>query len=76
MGVGWMSDINSAIDRVGQSGKNLGAHEERVRVAGILSKWMRPQQVRLMAGELSAQEMRSVQAVVAAILTEVERGEA
>jgi hypothetical protein len=69
-----MSDMDAAITKVGDSGKNLGAHLERMRVVGILYKWMKPQHVRLMAGELSAQEMRSVQAVVAAILTEVEVG--
>jgi hypothetical protein len=69
-----MSDLDAAIKKVGESGKKLGAHEEGMRISRILNKWMKPDHVRLMAGEMSAQEMRSVQAVVAAILTEVEVG--
>lgn len=39
----------------------------------ILASWSKAQHIRLHAGEMTAQEMRSVKAVVAAIRREIEQ---
>ena len=46
--------------------------EERERCLRVVEKWLKPDHIRLHAGEMDAQEMRSVIAVVRAIAAEVQ----
>ena len=45
--------------------------ERMATIIRTIRKWQKPAHVRLMAGEMTAQEMRSVQAVLSAILREI-----
>jgi hypothetical protein len=46
--------------------------QERARVLAILDRWKKSQDILLAAGEMTAQELRTVKAVVAAIRRQVE----
>ena len=50
-----------------REGREAGIREALEGSAAIVALWQRPSHVRLYAGEMSAQEMRSVQAVLGAI---------
>jgi hypothetical protein len=56
--------------------KNTGTEENKmtlVKVLEILTKWQNPNHIRLMAGEMTAQEMRTVLAVLSGIKYEIGR---
>ena len=50
----------------------IGIHWERERVLGIINNYQRHDELRLRAGEMTAQEMRTVQAVLAAIVRNID----
>ena len=52
---------------------NAATKGERDRCLRVVEQWLKPAHVRLHAGEMSAQEMRSVLAVVSAIAAGVQR---
>lgn len=51
--------------------ERLGWKKALVAAATVADKWRSPSHARLHAGEMSAQEMRTVQAVTLAIATEI-----
>ena len=59
----------TALDMItGDMAKAVAAERERVR--DVLKKWTRADHIQLHAGEMTAQELRSVKAVVNAIIRE------
>ncbi len=50
---------------------HLGRDDERHHCRSIIQQWTSADHIRLHAGELAAQEMRTVKAVVNAILAEL-----
>lgn len=51
----------------------MGKDSERERCVAIIKEWRRADSLRLHAGELTAQEVRTVQAILNGVIAEIER---
>lgn len=72
MAIASLNDRLAAADRiVAEPSIKKAVAAERERCRAIASRWLSADHIRLHAGEMTAQELRSVRAVVAAIRREI-----